>query len=60
MKFKEPSEELKAKVRKATSAKELLELAEQEGIELSDKELEGVAGGMVLWGECPDDNYTPY
>ena len=45
MNFDELSDELKAKVRETTSAEELRLLAGQEGVELADEQLEGVAGG---------------
>ncbi len=53
-------ESVKERARACKNADELLELAHAEGIELSDEELEGISGGTVLWGDCPDDNYTPY
>ena len=53
-------EELKVRAQACKNADELAELAESEGIELTDEELEGISGGTVLWGDCPDDNYTPY
>ena len=49
MKFAELSDELKAKASEATSAEELLSLAEREGVELTDEQLEAVAGGEVDW-----------
>ncbi len=49
MKFDELSDELKAKASEATSAEELLSLAEREGVELTDEQLEAVAGGEVDW-----------
>ena len=51
MNYNDLSDDLKRKVREAGSTAELLALAREEGIELSDEELEGVAGG-VDW-DCP-------
>ncbi len=45
MNYDELSEDLKARAREAKSTDELLALAEQEGIELSDEELASVSGG---------------
>lgn len=50
--FNELTEEQKAKARACETPGELAALAEAEGIELTDEELEGVSGG---WGKsCPN------
>ena len=41
------SDELKAKVRECKSTDELIKLAKEEGLELSDEQLEAVSGGMA-------------
>ncbi|MBO7674754.1 MAG: Nif11-like leader peptide family natural product precursor [Atopobiaceae bacterium] len=49
------SPELRAKAKECKSTEELLELARQEGYELSDEALENVSGG---WGDDSDcDGY---
>ena len=42
---------VKAKLRGCGTPEEMLALAQEEGYELSDSELEGVSGG---WGSCGD------
>lgn len=59
MRFNEPTDEQKVKARACSSAEELMALAEAEGVELSDEQLEGVAGGWGCSDHCPDDTYTP-
>lgn len=53
MEFKDLTEEQRAKARKCSSVDELLELADKEGIELTDEQLDGVAGGNS-WGGSDD------
>ena len=53
MDFSDLPEELKAKPSKCTTREELLALAESEGIELDDEQLEAVSGGI-------DWSYKPY
>ena len=48
------SKELIEKAKTAKSAEELLEMAKAENIELSDEELDNVAGGC---GDTPDRSY---
>ena len=47
------SEEQIAKIKACKSQEEILELAKQEGIELTDEQLEAVSGGGCNSG-CPD------
>lgn len=47
MEHKDLTDEQKAKARACSTPEEMLALAQEEGYELSDEELEGVAGG---WG----------
>lgn len=52
------SDELKEKVQACTGANELVSLAKTEGLELSDEELDAVAGGND-WSSCVEyDEYT--
>ena len=53
MNLNELTEEQKAKVKAAKTPEEVLVLAKEEGYELSDEELAGVAGGWDL--PCVDD-----
>ncbi len=55
MNLNDLSPELKAKARECKNADELVKLAEAEGMEISDEELEGISGGFE-WG-CSD--YEP-
>lgn len=61
MNFDDLSDELKAKVRASETTEELMALAEQEGIELSDEQLEGIAGGgwSCLGYGVPTDKQLP-
>ena len=68
MDFENLTEEQKAKARECKSAEELLELAQAEDIELSDEQLEAVAGGSTGWEDAtgcdwygmPGDPCDPY
>ena len=52
MEFSELTPEQKAKARACSTPEELAALAEAEGVELSDEQLEGISGG---WGGgCSD------
>ena len=53
MEFENIPPELLEKAKAIKTAEELIALAEQEGYELSDAELEQVAGGS--WSECYRD-----
>lgn len=54
MDFEAMNEEMKAKAKACTSPEELLALAREEGYELSDEDLEGIAGGWSLPGRGGD------
>lgn len=56
MEFDELSQELKDKAMACKTPEEMLALAQEEGIALSDAELEQVAGGKGKWAheQCDD------
>ena len=56
MNFDDLSAEQKEKAAACTTPQELIELAQSEGVDLSDEQLDAVAGGED-WGQC--GNYTP-
>ena len=48
--------ELQEKLKSAKSAEDLIALAQAEGVELTDEQLEAISGGENLWTEThPDD-----
>ena len=51
MNYDDLTPELKEKAKACVTAAELVELAKAEGIQLSDDELEAVAGGESRWDE---------
>ena len=51
MNYDDLTPELKEKTKTCTTAAELVELAKSEGIQLTDEELEAVAGGNSRWDE---------
>ena len=51
MNFEDLTEEQKKKVRECKTSEDLLALAKEEGYELSDEELESVAGGAYIYCE---------
>ena len=56
------SPEMRERARACGTPEELLELAKEEGYELSDEELDGLAGGWCTdheWG-CPADKCGVY
>lgn len=57
MDIKDLTPEQIEKAKACTSAEELISLAKAEGLELSDEQLEAVAGGYEWyenWNVCPD------
>ena len=62
-KWAELTEEQKAKVRSCKTPDELLSMAKEEGYELTDDELEAVAGGNWVWDydcKCVGDCWRYY
>ena len=55
MEFNDLTEEQKAKALACQTPEEILALAQEEGYELTDEQLDGVAGG---WGEADCGSYT--
>ena len=51
MEFNDLTDEQKAKVKACKTADELIALAKSEGVELSDEQLNSIAGGDSFW--CP-------
>lgn len=49
MDFAGLTEEQKAKVKACTSPEELLAMAQEEGYELTDEQLESISGGKIVW-----------
>ena len=47
---------VKAKLKGCETPEEIFALAQEEGYELSDSELEGISGG---WGDCGDYVWDP-
>ena len=56
MEFDELSQELKDKAKACKTPEEVLALASEEGLALSDEELEEIAGGKSKWAheQCDD------
>ena len=54
MKLYELSEELQAKVKACQTPEEMLAVAKEEGYELSEEQLDAIAGGG-FWDSCSDD-----
>lgn len=54
MEFDKLTEEQKAKAREAKTPEDILALAQEEGLELSIDELDGVAGGWSCSEACHD------
>ena len=55
MDFEALDDELKEKVKACTTPEELLALAKEEDYDLSDEELEAIAGGVNISWDCVDD-----
>lgn len=58
MEFKDLTSDQQEKARNCKSAEELIDLAKQEGYELSDDELSAIAGGS-MW-TCNDQSCSHY
>jgi len=52
LKFEDLTEEQKAKALACETPEDMLALAKEEGFEISDEELEAIAGGGIDWGGC--------
>ena len=57
MKFDDLTEEQKARVMACKTSEELIALAEAEGVELSEEQLDSIAGGDSFW--CPTATSCP-
>ena len=57
MNFDDLTDEQKAQVAACKTAEELVALAKAEGVELSDEQLESIAGGDSFW--CPTATSCP-
>ena len=57
MEFNDLTDEQKARVKACKTAEELIALAEAEGVELSDEQLNSIAGGDSFW--CPTATSCP-
>ena len=57
MEFNDLTEEQKAKVMACKTAEELVALAKAEGVELSEEQLDAIAGGDSFW--CPTATSCP-
>ena len=57
MEFDDLTDEQKAQVMACKTAEELVALAKAEGVELTDEQLDGVAGGDSFW--CPTATSCP-
>ncbi len=60
MKFEDLTQEQRDKARACKTPEELLALAREEGMELSDAELNGIAGGSwgdTCWTDCEEEGY---
>ena len=59
MKFPELSEDVKQRLKNCKDGDELIKLASEHGVELTDEQLEGVSGGS--WAtKCPKEGCDPY
>lgn len=56
MEYEELTSEQKEKVKAIKTAQELADFARDEGIELTDEQLDAVAGGAPGWNNCHTDN----
>ena len=60
MEFENLTEEQKAKARECKTAEELVKLAAEEDLDLSDEQLEAVAGGRIDWADCDDNDCSSW
>lgn len=60
MRFEDLSAEAKEKALGCRTPEELLDLARNEGVELSDEELSYISGGGWTQPSCPDDTAWTY
>ena len=52
MEFDKLTDEQKEKFSKCTTLEELLEMAKEEGFELTEEDMEGISGGMEWTTSC--------
>lgn len=52
--------EFQEKLMAAKTAGELVELAKEQGVELSDGQLDAIAGGENLWEQTHDDDCAKF
>ena len=57
MEYNDPTDEQKERVMACKTADELIALAKAEGVELSDEQLNSIAGGDSFW--CPTATSCP-
>ena len=57
MTFDDLTDEQKERVKACKTAEELIALAKEEGVELSDEQLKSIAGGDSFW--CPTATSCP-
>ena len=57
MEYNDLTDEQKAKVKACKTVEELVELAKAEGVELTDEQLNSIAGGDCFW--CPTATSCP-
>ena len=58
MKFDDLTEEQKAKARECNTPEDLMKLAAEEDLDLTDEQLEAISGGRTAWEDINDcDNY---
>ena len=55
MKFEDLTPEQKEKAKECKNADELVELAKSEGVELTDDQLDSIAGGT--WYDCMNETW---
>lgn len=58
MDFNDIAPELREKAKNCKTAEELIELAKDEGLELSDEQIEAISGGAWnCWDDCAEVTY---